>query len=81
MGETLYAILGASALFLICYGMFKRFADPSVHYSITAVVLTSWYTNILCVILFSFDLYYVSSILSPLIVKTIEEQQARLFDL
>ena len=59
MGETIYAVLGASVLFLICYGMYKRFADPSVHSSIGAVVLTSWYTNILCVILFSLDVYYV----------------------
>ena len=60
MSETVYAVLGAVLLFLICYSMYRKFADPSVHYSIAIVVLTSWYTNILCVILFSLDVYYVS---------------------
>lgn len=49
--------IGSVLLFLICVWLLVQYSDPEVDFKTKLIVLTSWYTNYLCIIFFAVDIY------------------------
>ena len=70
--------IGSIILLLVCVRLLVKYADPSVDFKTKFIVFLSWYTNILCVVFFSVDIFNVSTNIltnsQTIVNKNIEDQ-------